>query len=162
MKRTPEQAASVAAWLNVLDHAEAQLQSLGALKNPVKGRGPCMADRVRLLKSEVEELREQAARLRENTERVMAANAAARDRRILRARKSRETIEGLQREVTRFADMAQANADRAKQLEYKAKLSEDRRMELVVLAQELGCDCVPHKMLEAVKSLKDAARKVKR
>lgn len=39
MKRTPEQAASVAAWLNVLDHAEAQLQSLGALKNPVKGRG---------------------------------------------------------------------------------------------------------------------------
>lgn len=158
MKRTPEQAASVAAWLNVLDHAEAQLQSLGALKNPVKGRGPCMADRVRLLKSEVEELREQAARLRENTERVMAANAAARDRRILRARKSRETIEGLQRAVDMLRDQSDALAERANVLARAAKFSEERRLELVALAQELGCDCVPHKMLEAVKALKTPIR----
>ena len=53
-----------------------------------------------------------------------------------------------------FADMAQANEARAKQLEYKAKLSEERRLELLALAQELGCDCVPHKMIEAVKALK--------
>jgi len=162
MTRTPEQAASVAAWLNVLDHCEAQLQSLGALKNPVKGRGPCMADRVRFLKSELEQAREQNETLSYNLKTLAEHDAKMRDRRILRARKSRETIEGLQREVTRFADMAQANADRAKQLEYKAKLSEERRLELVVLAQELGCDCVPRKMLEAVKALQDAARKVKR
>ena len=30
MERTPEQAAKVAAWLNMLDHCEAQLQGLAA------------------------------------------------------------------------------------------------------------------------------------
>ncbi len=128
MKRTPEQAAKVAAWLNMLDHCEAQLQALGALP---RGR----------------------SLVREASE-IVKRDAAARDRRVLRARKSRETIEGLRREVARFADMAQANADMAKRLEYKAKLSEERRLELSVLAQELGCDCVPHKMIEAVKALK--------
>lgn len=174
MKRTTEQSATVAAWLHMLDHCEAQLQSLGALKNPVKGRGPCMADRVRLLKSElseanartsaleseVKQARERNETLAYNLKTLAVPDAAARDRRILRARKSRETIEGLQREVARFADMAQANADRAKQLECKAKLSEERRLELVVLAHELGCDCVFHKMLEAVKALKDKAKPV--
>jgi len=125
MKRTPEQAAKVAAWLNMLDHCEAQLQSLGALPK-------CSY----------------------NLKTLTEHDAKMRDRRVLRARKSRETIEGLEREVARFADMAQANAEKAKQLEYKAKLSEERRLELLALAQELGCDCVPHKMIEAVKALK--------
>lgn len=132
MKRTPEQAATIVAWLNMLDHCEAQLQSLGALPK-------CSY----------------------NLKTLTEHDAKMRDRRILRARKSRETIEGLEREVARFADMAQANADRAKRLEYKAKLSEERRLELLALAQELGCDCVPHKMIEAVKALKEGEPKVR-
>jgi len=38
-----------------------------------------------------------------------------------------------------------------------AKVCEERRLELLALAQLLDCDCVPHKMLEAVKALQVAA-----
>ena len=93
------------------------------------------------------------ARIRELEE----VDAAKRTARVLRARKSRDTIEGLEREAARFADMAQTNAEKAKKLEHAAKHSEERRLELLALAQLLGCDCVPHKMLEAVKTLQVAA-----
>ena len=165
MKRTPEQAANVAAWLNMLDHCEAQLQSLGALKNPVQGRGPCVWDRLRFLKSElseanararvleseVKQARERNETLAYNLKTLAVPDAAARDRRILRARKSRETIEGLQREVSRLSSEVHRRQD-------VSKHNEERRLELVVLAQELGCDCVPHKMPEAVKALKAPIR----
>jgi hypothetical protein len=56
---------------------------------------------------------------------------------------------------TRADDLAHANAS-------LTGYNDERRLELLTLAQELGCDCVPHKMLEAVKALRDAARKVNR
>lgn len=124
MKRTPEQSALDAAWLNILDHCEAQLQSLGALP---EGR------------SELREAREQI--------KVMAAR---KERGVLRARESRKEIMRLHGEVKRLSDAAH-------HAHGLAKLSEERRLELLALAQLLGCDCVPHKMLEAVKALQVAA-----
>lgn len=115
MTRTPEQSAAVAAWLNVLDHCEAQLQSLGAFPK----------SRVTL-------------------------------------RESRETNAKLDRVVARLAEANHRIADLATAKASLAERDEERRLELVVLAQELGCDCVPRKMLEAVKALQDAALKVKR
>lgn len=94
MKAKTDQARSarVAAWLNMLDHCEAQLQSLGALKNPVKGRGPCMADRVRLLKGELEQAREQNATLSYNLKTLVEADKARKARAVARGRKSKATI----------------------------------------------------------------------
>ena len=77
-------------------------------------------------------------------------NATKRAARVLRARKSREAIAGLEREVSRLRGELHRRQD-------VSKHSEERRLELLALAQSLGCDCVPHKMLEAVKALQVAA-----
>ncbi len=147
MKRTPEQAARVAAWLNMLDHCEAQLQRMGAIKNPVKaGSGPCVWDRLRALKGDLKEAQEQVATLK-----------ARKARAVLRGRKSREVIDGLRRAVTMLRDEGAVHEERSKRLEQVTKHSEERRLELLALAQLLGCDCVPHKMLEAVSLLKERA-----
>lgn len=154
MKRTPEQSARVAAWLNMLDHCEAQLQSLGALKSHVKaGSGPCVWDRLRALKGDLKEAQEQIATLK-----------ARKARGVLRGRKSRETIERLQQEVARRTDrMTQLEeCNRVASIEAASlfgakKISEERRLELLALAQLLGCDCVPHKVLEAVSLVKERA-----
>lgn len=50
MKRTPEQSARVAAWLNILDHCEAQLQRMGAFVHevrtaPMNARGEWIPER---------------------------------------------------------------------------------------------------------------------
>ncbi len=123
--------ARVAAWLNMLDHAEAQLRSLGALPK----------DRVAL-----REARGQVAALK-----------ARKARAVLRGRKSRDVIDGLRRAVTMLHDEGAVHVERSKRLEQVTKHSEERRLELLALAQLLGCDCVPHRMLEAVKALQVAA-----
>ena len=135
MKRTHEQAAKVAAWINMLDHCEAQLQGLGALP---EGR-----DALR-------EAREQNETLSYNLKTLTEADKARKARAVARGQKSQETIAQLSRDVARFAGRAHA-------YEGTAKLCEERRLELLALAKELGCDCVPHKMLEAVKTLQVAA-----
>jgi len=147
MKRTPEQAAKVAAWLNMMDHCEAQLQALGALP---EGR-----DALR-------EAREQVATLSQNLETVIQANAARKARAVTRGRKSREALARLDRVVARLAEANHRIAELATANASLADRDEERRLELLAIAQELGCDCVPHKMIEAVKALQGAARKVKR
>ncbi len=146
MKRTPEQAARVAAWLNMLDHCEAQLQRMGALPGAREKLSVANA-RIRVLESEarestatsdqVAELRERTAVLSHNLETIINANAKRKASAVARGRKSRETIAGLERE--------------------NARLRDNRHSEFVALANALGCDCVPHKMLEAVKALQVAA-----
>lgn len=161
MKRTPEQAAKVAAWLNMLDHVEAQLQALGAIKNPVRGRGPCVWDRVRFLKSELSEAQEQVATLTHNLETVIQANKAGKVRAVARGRKSRETIAGLEREVARLTEASTRADDLAHVNETLQTYSSAIRLELGNLAKLLGCDCAPQKMIEAVKALKGGEPKVR-
>jgi hypothetical protein len=128
MKRTPEQAARVAAWLNMLDHCEAQLQGLGALP---EGRDALSA------------AREQVATLSHNMKTVIEANAARKERAVARAHWSRETIARLEREV--------AGAREAE------RLSGERRREILTIANMLGCDWSLPSILEAVKTLQVAA-----
>ena len=141
MKAKTDQArsAKVAAWLNMLDHCEAQLQGLGALP---EGR-----DALR-------EAREQNETLSYNLKTLTEADKARKARAVARGRKSRETIAGLEREASRLRDDVNTNAERARRL---GQICEERRLELLALAHLLGCDCVPHKMLEAVKTLQVAA-----
>lgn len=149
MKRTPEQAAKVAAWLNMLEHVEAQLQGLGALP---KGRAA------------LREAREQNETFSYNLKTLVEANRARQARAVARGRKSLETIAGLEREVARLVrgkeecDLLKAHAkaagDEVVRLHNYHRLADERSLELLALAQMLGCDCVPHKMIEAVKALK--------
>ncbi len=166
MKRTPEQAARVAAWLNMLDHCEAQLQRMGALPGAREKLSVANA-RIRVLESEarestatsdqVAELRERTAVLSHNLETIINANAKRKASAVARGRKSRDVIDGLRRAVTMLHDEGAVHVERSKRLEQVTKHSEERRLELLALAQLLGCDCVPHKMLEAVKALQVAA-----
>jgi hypothetical protein len=126
VKRTPEQAATVAAWLNVLDHAEAQLQSLGAVASGRGGREAFRSMRVRRL---VDELGEARA--------MLEVNAAKRKARVRKAHESQATIQGLRFSLAEMRDVAGC-----------------MREELLTLARALGCPCEQPKMLEAVKALK--------
>ena len=131
----PARSARVAAWLNMLDHCEAQLQSLGALP---EGR-----DALR-------EAREQVATLSYNLESLVKAAKERKARAVARGRESHTEIARLHGEVKRLSGASH-------HAQGLAKLSEERRLELRTLAVMLGCDCVPHKMLEAVKALQVAA-----
>jgi hypothetical protein len=129
MKRTPEQSATVAAWLNMLDHVEAQLQSLGAL-TPTRVQ-------VRTLRAAIKK------------------DAAKRVERTERAKRSREKVDRLSARVIQLEECNRVASIEAASLFSAKKHSEERRLELLALAQELGCDCVPQKMIEAVKALKE-------
>ena len=91
------------------------------------------------------------ARIRELEE----VNAAKRTARVLRARKSRETIAKLEREVARLTEASTRADDLAHVNETLQTYSSAIRLELGNLAKLLGCDCAPQKMIEAVKALKE-------
>lgn len=129
MKRTPEQAAKVAAWLNMLDHCEAQLQRLGAVASDSGGREAFRSRRVKHL---VDELGEARA--------MLEVNAAKRKARVRKAQESQATIQELRATNERLL------------------LSHERmREDFLTLARALGCSREQPDMLEAVKTLQVAA-----
>lgn len=123
-----------------------------------------MADQVRLYKRELKEAREQVATLSYNLESLVKAAKVRKARGVERARVSRETIARLsgvaEQNASKAARWAEAHAraeEVAQSYALLARYSEERRLELLALAEELGCDCVQHKMLEAVSLLKERA-----